>query len=263
MNKALFVSTYRRNLKLFGVFSAIIIFYFLATMGMFTGGGSDPFEAMPEAMRNAFGMQGGMETLTGFMATGFYGATFIMFLMIYCVVVANGLISHLVDRGAMAYFLSTPVSRGRIAATQAAVLVVNLFVISLLTTAAGFALAPVLLKDAELNASAFVQMNLVGFLLFFVISGYAFLFSCLLNDGKQTLAASGLLSVLFYGFQIVANMSGDLDWLRRLTVLSVFEPVKIAAGSYDVLPAALGLGAAGIVMYGAAIWIFSKRNLPL
>lgn len=263
MNRALFVSTYRRNLKLFVVFLAITIFYFLATMGMFTGGESDLFAAMPEAMRNAFGMQDGMETLTGFMATGFYGATFIMFLMIYCVVVANGLMSHLVDRGSMAYLLATPVSRRRIALTQAGVLIVNLFLISSLTSVAGLALAPVLVNDAKLDTSAFLQINLLGFLLFFVISGYAFLFSCLLNDSKHTLAASGLLSVFFFIAQLVANMSGEMEWLRGLTVLSVFEPIPIATSSYDVLPAALGLGAAGLVLYGAAVWIFSKRDLPL
>ncbi|MDU2242629.1 MAG: hypothetical protein E7E23_18835 [Paenibacillus sp.] len=45
--------------------------------------------------------------------------------------------------------------------------------------------------------------------------------------------------------------------------MSVFEPIPIATSSYDVLPAALGLGAAGLVLYGAAVWIFAKRDLPL
>lgn len=264
MSWPLFVSTYKRSFRLFIIFAILLTFYMLTTVGMYTGGESDPFESLPEAMKNAFGMNAGMNDLTGFLASGFYGATFVMFLMIYCVIVTNQLIAHLVDRGSMAYLLSTPVSRRRIALTQASVLIVNLIVIVLLMTIVGLILSPSLVEGAELNTSAFLRINLMGFLVFFVISGYSFLFSCLLNEVKRTLAASGLLSVLFYGIQMVANMGGEeVGWLRNFTVLTTFQPVRIAEGTYDVVTIALLLGLSGAALYGIAIWIFSRRDLPL
>lgn len=262
MNGPLFISTYKRNFKLFGVFSLLIMMYLLITIGMFTSGGSDVFEMLPEGMRNAFGMQTGINNLTGFLASGYYGATYVIFLMIYCVIVSNQLIASLVERGSMASLLSTPVSRKRLVFTQASVLVVNLFATALLAVIAGLVMSPVL-KGEQLDVSAFVQINLVGFLLFFVVSGYSYFFSCLMNDGKKALAASGLLSVLFYGVHIISNMSGSLDWMRNLTILTAFQPSRIVAGSYNVLSVSLMLAATGIVLYGMGIWIFSKRDLPL
>jgi ABC-2 type transport system permease protein len=263
MNGPLFLSTYRRSFRLFASFGLLLILYLLTTLGMFTGGQSDPFEGIPKAMRDAFGIEGGASSLTDFVATGYYGATFVIFLMIYCVIVANQLVAQLVDRGSMAYLLSTPVSRKRVALSQASVLVVNLLAIAVLTTITGLLLGPVITDNAEMNAGAFIRINLVGFLLFFTVGGYSFLFSCLLNEARQALAASGLLSVLFYGFQIVSNMSGNLDWLQSFTILTAFQPGRIAAGSFDVLPVSLLLAASGLALYGAGIWIFSKRDLPL
>ncbi|MDF2910993.1 MAG: transporter permease [Sporolactobacillus laevolacticus] len=264
MNASLFLSTFRRNLNLFSVFTAFIILYLLMIIGMFSSNaGSDPFASMPESMRNAFGMEGNMGELTGFLASGFYGVSFVMFLMIYCIIVANQLMSSLVDRGSMAYLLSTPISRRRVATTHASVLIINLMIIAILSTIVGLTMSPILVDDARLNVPAFIQINLMGFLLFFVISAYSFLFSCLFNESKQTLAATGILSLLFYGAHLVSNMNAELDWLRYITVLSAFQPAEITAGAFDVWPASVAMGISGIVLYSIAVWIFSKRDLPL
>jgi len=263
MNRALFLSTYRRSFKLFLVFAVLSMFYLVSTIAMYTGGESDPFEALPETMKNAFGISSGIQGLTGFLATGFYGATFVIFLMIYCIIVSNQLMAQLVDRGSMAYFMSTPVSRKRIALTQASVLLVNLAAISVLLSLTGLVMSPALHSDGQLDTASFLQINLVGFLLFFLISGYAFLFSCLMNESKHALTASGLLSVVFYALQLISNMSDDAQWMSNLTVLAAFQPLEIAASSFPVLPTSLALGASGILLYGCGIWLFSKRNLPL
>lgn len=264
MNNTLFQSTLKRNIKLFTAFTTLILFYSLVIMSMYKPNGeSSPWKALPEDMKVAFGMGSGMGGLDVFMASGFYGVTFVLFMMIYCILVANQLISHLVDQGSMAYLLSTPVSRSRIAITQASVLVVNLFIITLLTTIVGFLGSQVMFKDVELNAVTFIQINMMGFLLFFFISGYSFLFSCLFNSGKRTLSVSALISVVFYGIHLVSNMNPDLEWLPYLTVLTAFQPTEIATGAFDVLPVALGLGVSGILLYVLAVLVIRKRNLPL
>ncbi|MFP3442884.1 hypothetical protein R0K18_34630, partial [Pantoea sp. SIMBA_133] len=72
----------------------------------------------------------------------------------------------------------------------------------------------------------------------FVISGYSFLFSCLLNDERQALGISGLLTIVFYGMDLVGKMSEKLDWMVHLSLFSTFRPVEIARGSVDVWPTA-------------------------
>lgn len=135
MNIALFLSTMKRTYRLFAIFTGLILFYLLVIMGMYTSSlESDPFEMLPEGMRDAFGLGAGLNGMTGFVASGFYGVTFVIFMMILCILTANQLMAHLVDRGSMAYLLSTPVSRSKIAITQASVLFVGLLALVFITS---------------------------------------------------------------------------------------------------------------------------------
>lgn len=264
MNSTLFLSTSRRTYKIFAFFAALLLFYLLVTISMYaSSGGADPFEMLPAGMRNAFEMGEGMQGLTGFIAVGFYGVTFVIFMMILSIMTANQLMASLVDRGSMAYLLSTPVSRSKVAFTQALILIVGLFLLMVLVTIAGLLAVPLMIDHPDFNKTAFIQINLMGFLLFLFISGYSFLSSSLLNDSKQSLAASGFLSIAFYMFNLISNMSENLEWLRYLTVLSFFRPVDIAAGMTQVIPGAIGMGIAGVLMYSIAIYVFKRRDLPL
>lgn len=262
MNASLYLSTLKRCLKLTVIIGSILLFYLMVTMSTYPGeGGTDPYAALPEGMKQALGITGAYSGVTGFMAVSFYGMTFIMFLMIYCVILGNQLISQLVDRGSMAYLLSTPVSRRRIAATQAAVLIGNLLLMTLLVFLTGWATAPFITGEA-MDLLSLLKLNMMGFLLFLVISGYMFLFSCWFDEAKHTLAAGGMLSAAFYFLHLMSNMGDGLDNLRYVTILSAFQPVEIIEGG-SILAAALSLGLTGVLLYAAGVTVFSKRDLPL
>jgi len=219
---------------------------------------------MPQKYLNAFGLDGGMpQNLSGFLAGEFYGLLFLLILMIYSVILSSQLMVRLVDRGSMAYLLSTSASRTKVAVTQAAILIFGLLLITVITIATVLIGSDLMIKGNDLEVSNFIQMNVVGFLLFFVISGYSFFFSCVFNDEKRVLAVSGGLSVIFFAIHLVAKMSTDYDWLKYFTVFSTFDPSGIAKGTVNILPISLALGFSGIVLYTLAILIFSKRDLPL
>jgi ABC-2 type transport system permease protein len=56
-------------------------------------------------MRDALGLSVGLHGMTGFIATGFYGVTFVIFMIILCSIAANQLMVNLVDRGSMVQHL--------------------------------------------------------------------------------------------------------------------------------------------------------------
>lgn len=89
------------------------------------------------------------------------------------------------------------------------------------------------------------------------------MFSSLFNEAKHSLIASGSISVAFYTFQLLSNMSADLEWLDYLTVLTLFQPSEIAAGEAGILPSELVLGLAGLLLYTLAVYVFKRRDLPL
>ncbi len=109
-----------------------------------------------------------------------------------------------VDKGAMAYLLATPVSRVKIAITQGVILILGLLIIIIATYGAGALGVEWLLEENNLNQEVFFKMNLVGGLLFLVVSGYSFLFTCICNDEGKALSLSASVTILFtrYGREI-------------------------------------------------------------
>ena len=61
----------------------------------------------------------GNGTLIGFMSNSFYALMAIIFPMVYSIVVGNRMIAEKVDKGSMASFLSTPISRHTFTITSA------------------------------------------------------------------------------------------------------------------------------------------------
>ncbi|MBM7583548.1 ABC-2 type transport system permease protein [Bacillus pakistanensis] len=263
INLPLFRSTMKRTSKLVVIFTILLTGYLLMTIGMYDPSGeTDIFNALPESMREAFGMEAGLQGVESFLATGFYGVSYLLFMMIFCIIVGNQLLANLVDRGAMAYLLASPVSRKRMALTQAAVFISGLLIISILSTLAGIVGLQTMIEDVNSNMETFLQINVLAFLLFFAISGYAFFFSALFNEAKLALGASAGISIFFYLIQILSN-SSDLDWLKYLTIFTAFQPLEIVKGSFDVWPVSIGLALSGLFFYTISVIIFSKRDLPL
>ncbi|MGV3487788.1 MAG: ABC transporter permease subunit [Tuberibacillus sp.] len=195
------------------------------------------------------------------MSGEFYGLLFLIILSIYSIMLSTQLIARLVDRGSMAFLLSSPTSRIQIAVTQAVVIITGLLVIILITILGGFSGTAWLVDDVTLDAAHFIQLNLMGFLLFFVISGYSFLFSCLFNDEKRALSTSATITLLFYILDLVGKMSDKFDVFRHFSIFSLFNAQDIAYGTEPILYKAIGLGVAGIILFVAGVIIFRRKDL--
>ncbi|MGZ4135699.1 MAG: ABC transporter permease subunit [Tumebacillaceae bacterium] len=224
---------------------------------------NDVLKQMPESLQRAFGFQGGIQQLSDYLASEYYGLLFLIILMAYSIITSIQLVGRLVDQGSMAYLLATPVSRTKIALTQAGVLLCGLLVIAICNTVGGVIGVHLLVDHPAFDVTQFVLINVVGFLLFAVIGGYSFLFSCLFNDEKRAVSVAATLTVVFFALDLIGKLSKDLAWLKHITVFTAFQPTQIARGTYEVWPTALGLGGAAIVLFAISVVTFRKRDLPL
>ncbi|WP_164670984.1 ABC transporter permease subunit [Virgibacillus doumboii] len=268
MNKSLFGTMLKNKTKTITSFSFGSILYLSLVIWIYPSladskGLELMLEAFPEDFLSAFGFSGGIENLSGFVAGEYYGLLLIIILLIYCVSTATQLIARLVDRGSMAYLLSSGLSRTKVAMTQIAVMVLGLFLIVGITLISGVVGADIFIETNDFDVANFVKLNVVTFLFFFMVSGYCFFFSCLLNDEKKVLGISGGISVAFFAIDMVAGISDKLDWMQYITIFTAYKPTEIAQGSVNILPVSVGLGIAGITLFTAAVIIFKKRDLPL
>ncbi|WP_442602363.1 ABC transporter permease subunit [Paenibacillus sp. KN14-4R] len=269
MNTTLYKQMMKVNLKGFMNFAIGSAFYILLMFGLYPSIATSAsaidelVKAMPEGIARAFSLSG-FGSAEAFISGEYYGLILVLILAIVCVQVSTQLMAKLVDQGSMAYILATPTTRGKVAFSQAAVLVTGLFMIIAVTTLAGLGGKAWFLGDAyAFDTSRFIQMNLMAFLLFFAVSGISFLVSALSNDEKKALGISGLITFLFFSLDLLGKISDKIDWMRNLSIFSLYRPADIVKGQGDILVPCMVLVAIGIVTFALAILLFRKRDLPL
>lgn len=269
MNGSLYLQMMKAHSKMFfsfGIASAAYVALMTSVFPMIEDNMEEIdglIDIFPDALLRALGLES-FSNYGQFISAEYYGLFYLLILGVFSVMIAIHLLVRHVDRGSMAYLLSTRVSRTQIAVTQIIVLISGLFIIHLLTFGSGY-LAGELVIDTE-NAiafSEFFKINFVGFLLFFAVGGYSLLISSLFNDEKIAFAVAGGLTFLFYGMDMIGKIVTDIDWIRNFTLFSLYEPGRIASHDTTILIPSLILLGIGSITCIATVLIFRKRNLSL
>ena len=225
---------------------------------------NDLVAAFPEGVAQAFGFQGGFGSMEAFISGEYYGLLLPLILSIFTVMLSTQLMARLVDQGSMAYLLTTPTTRAKVAASQALVLVSGLLLIMAVTTAAGFAGHAWFIGDRyPFDASRFVRMNAVAWTLFVAVGGLSFLFSAVSNDEKRALGLSGTVVFGMYGLDLVGKIGGSVEWLRYVSAFALYRPSELASGQGHAALSAAILLLIGLAGFAAGILLFRRRDLPL
>ena len=112
----------RRSILLLVIFAGILALYASVILTMYDPELGDSLAMMKDAMPElfaAFGMSAPGSTLTEFLANYLYGFLFLVLPLVLLILLTNRLVVGYLDRGTMAWLLSTPTPRWKIAATQA------------------------------------------------------------------------------------------------------------------------------------------------
>ncbi|MGO4183413.1 ABC transporter permease subunit [Paenibacillus sp. TAF43_2] len=270
MNAPLFKQMMKINLKgisnyAFGsAFYILLMFWLYPGIAQNTGALNELMSALPEGLMNAFGVQAGFGSMEAFISGEYYGLILPLLLSIFSIMLSTGLMARLVDQGSMAYLLSTPTSRQRVAATQASVLIAGLLLIMIVTTAAGFIGYALFIGDRyEFDGSRFILLNVIAWMLFFAVGGISFFVSAFSSDEKKALGISGIITFGMFGLDMLGKISANIDWLKYFSLFSLYRPSEIASGSSDPVLALVILFLIGLAGFMAGIRTFSKRDLPL
>lgn len=139
-SKTIFKQTVKANRKLWSIFTAILTaIIVLMVMSYDPSMISTMTKALEgTAMADTMGSQlSSMSSLLGSLSSSFYGMLATLLPLIYIIIVANSLIAAEVDRGSMAYTLSTPVTRTSVIFTKAVFLISSLILMFTFVTSAG------------------------------------------------------------------------------------------------------------------------------
>ena len=265
MNRAIFKLDIKSNWLFFLVILAIMLMYMSVIAMMYDPGSLEAMtmllDSMPKQLISAMGFDDMGTSLTGFMASYYYGFIIILFPMIFAIVLSGKLISRYVDRGSMAYLLSSPVKRSVIASTQAAFTVLCFALLFGLVSVSGFLICEASFPG-ELDAGKYWTLNLMAFALFMAITGISFLASCSFDDSKISSAIGSGLPLAFYVIHMLSSVGEKTAWLKNLTIFSFYDVDRIIAGE-STFVGGLALTAMAVVAYVAGIMIFSRRDIVL
>jgi ABC-2 type transport system permease protein len=236
-------------------------------MGIYTTQTADAMKAvlnsgaLPPAMLQMVGSQINNMSLNGMLATQFFQMLAVLFPMIYVIIVGNKLIADRVDRGDMAYILSTPTRRNQVTFTQALYLFGSLIVMFGLFAGAGL-VAAAIFQPGVLVIKSFLVLDLGAFLLAFATSGITFASSCIYNLSKNSLALGAGLPLTFFVCNLLAMMGDNLKVFKYFTLQTLYDTNKILAGSGYARQLAI-LAIIGAGLYAIGMIVFREKDLPL
>lgn len=264
-SKPLLKATIKQNYIVFIIIVATLILYLPIIIMMYDptvhDSLNDILQILPQGLIAAMGFNMIGLTLLDFIASYFYGFLILLLPMIYTITVCNRCIASHVDKGSMAYILSTPNKRRKIAITQAIFIIVSTSLMIAFVTLVGIVLSNIMFPG-ELDVSAFLLLNLGTLLLYYAVTGIGFFASCLFNDTKNSLMIGAGLPVAFLVIQMISDIGEKTRFLKYFTLFTLFDPEKIIhGGSY--IPNFITLLTISLVMYGLGIYVFDKKDLPL
>ncbi|GIO30082.1 MULTISPECIES: ABC transporter permease subunit [Paenibacillus] len=270
MNMALYGQMLKNHLRTmasyaFGsAFYILLMFWIYPSMATQSENLNAIIASMPEGVSKAFSLENGFGSVESFISGEYYGLLFVLILSIFSIMTATQLMARLVDQGSMAYLLAAPTTRVKVALTQAAVLLTGLFLISLVTTLAGYGGYAWFIGDVgELDSGSFLLLNLGAFLLFFAVCGISFFISAVSGDEKRALGLSGFVVFGFFSLNLVGKISEKLSWMQHISLFSLFNTADIVKGEVRWTPVVLILLAVGIAGFAAGILLFRKKSLLL
>lgn len=209
----------------------------------------------------------------------YYSVMITLFPAIYSLISSNKLLTSQVDRGSMAYVLSTPKSRVSVVMTQIFYSFVSLLLMFVITTTIhvvinsidpiGISLATggAVAATGDLTAEMIILTNLSAFCASFAVSGLCFMFSGIFNLSRNTIGICGTL----VGVCILAGLMGmfgslgidSLENFKYLTLFTLYDYQSVLLGVNDWISKAIAAGVIGVLGYMiGAVW-FCKKDLPL
>lgn len=195
----------------------------------------------------------------------YFGMLAFAMVSLFIVITANKLLVDQVDRGSMAYILSTPIKRRTVVFTQLIYLVGSL-AITFLLLGTTFMVTNNMVNGPFSN-EVIIHLTLGAYATSLALSGIVFASSGFFNLSKYSMSTGGLLVVAFLLIAIIASFSNygvsDLDALHNFTIISLFDINNIIKNGTEWLPKAWTLVAIALVGYGFGTVSFIKKDLPL
>ncbi|MCD7709155.1 MAG: ABC transporter permease [Clostridiales bacterium] len=206
-----------------------------------------------------------------------YTVMVILPLLLFIIVVGNSLVVDQVDKGSMAYILSTPTKRSAVAITQMIYMI--LVPLVMIAIVCGVRMAAIYRFTGSVDPAQTIALYAGLYVLAEAMASICYFAGCVFNLSRYAMALGGGLNIWFFlasllgmfGSENMVSMGIGVDALgifNHLTLVGLFDIDALATvGSGDVDTAFVWklcvLVAIAVVMYVVGAVRFTKKDLPL
>ncbi len=198
-------------------------------------------------------------------------------ILLFIIFAGNALIVDQVDKGSMAYILSTPTKRSAVVITQAIYMIVMPFIMVGCAFITKLIACNVIVGEVDVAKYAALYGGL--YLLTEAMASICYLASCIFNLSKYALALGGGLNIWFFicsllgmfGSENMVNTGmgvEELGMFNRLSLVGLFDIDAlgtVGSGAVDdsFVPKLIALVVVAVVCYVAGAVRFQRKDLPL
>lgn len=255
----------KSNCKTLLLFLAVITLYAGTITAMYDPETNAEINKLAESMPQffaAFGMENPGTTLLDFLNNYLYGFILVLIPFICTMVLCYKLIAKYIDKGSMAYLLSTHYSRTQIIFTQFTILLVGLLLL-ILYAAAFIIIVSHTLFEGKLSVSKFLFLNFGLFILELFLASLCFMFACLFDELKFSIGLGAGCGMMFFLIQMLSQVNEDVEFLKYFTPLTLFNPENLIKYETNSLLCLAILFGCSISFFIIGVAKFKTRDLSL
>jgi ABC-2 type transport system permease protein len=185
---------------------------------------------------------------------------FIFLIAVWPILAASRMVRGEEDRGSMDVLLSLPRPRARVAVEKVAAMWTALLAMGLLIGLLVFAGGRQFGGDFGLGDALLYGLNLA--LICAVIGGLALLISQFTQERGPAAGWTAGLLLVFIVLDMVHRVVATTEWISRLSPVYYYNLSKPLVPSWGVNPGAMVLLLAlAVILSGAAVWLFARRDV--
>lgn len=224
---------------------------------------NEMIEQMPKELNAIFNMSAGLEDINQFIAMEYYGMIFIILMLCFSLMLANNIYGKWIENKSFANMLNLPVSRTSLMIIIQGVIIISHVLMGALMALGGMGLINWIVEDADYNASNLFHLNMLGIVVFLILS--LFTITCLLltREPKMGMSIAAAVALLMYGLSIASKLSEDAEWLKYFTIFSLYDSAEVSSGDADLLMCYGLSGLFILIIFIINIILFRRKNLSL
>lgn len=215
--------------------------------------------AYPEAMQNMFDISA-MGTLAGFLAAELYEFGWVILLGLYVAYSAGSMIAGDVETGQIDMLLSAPISRSKVVVEKFLSLLVPILLINVFVGIVVYAGVAIIDVDESLGFVDVIAVHALSVPYLLCCAAIGIGLSVLFSRGNTAQrVAMGVIFGLYMLETLVTNT--DYDWVGAVSPTRYYDPTAILVeGTYDVMSAAILLGATAVLVLASQQW-FRRKDI--